>query len=170
MSYRDAMEELIGLTEAKVIPPEVVRALASIFDHPNKLFCCELESGTASGVSALSSGPRLQASNLLVKLVLAARALDWEVIIVASEQHGGTPQLGATLADQVGSSKYNMPTVNEEAAGAAANAAIIVRAVNAHEDLVKAARLALEFWNHSDDTEAARDARRFIENALMKGA
>ena len=93
MSYREALDELIGKAKTGEIPHEVVRALASVCDHPAKLFCCELESCPASGVGAASALPRLQASNLLVELVLAVRALDWEVIVVAAKQHGSTPQL-----------------------------------------------------------------------------
>lgn len=88
MNYGDAMAELLGLAQSHVLPPEVIRALARIFEHPAKLFCFEPDVCTAVGVWTAGPACQLQASNLLVKLVLAARALDWEVIIVAAEQHG----------------------------------------------------------------------------------
>ena len=96
MDYASAMAELFGLAKAEKMPPEVIRVLARIFEHPVKLFCFEPDVCSASGVWTASAACRLQASDLLKKLVLAARALDWEVIIVAGEQHGATPQLTPT--------------------------------------------------------------------------
>lgn len=87
MRYDDAMEELLGLAKSDVLPPKVIGVLVGIFEHPIKLFCAEPDIRTADGVWTVSATSRLQASNLLVKLVLAARALDWEVIVVAAEQH-----------------------------------------------------------------------------------
>jgi hypothetical protein len=60
--------------------------LALVLENPLKLFCFV---GNASG--ALSDGtahvePGLYASDLLVKLLAATRALDWEVIGVLLEQ------------------------------------------------------------------------------------
>lgn len=81
--YKDALAELIGRAEAQELPEEVVRALARVFEHPQKLFFWEPNDGLASGISAPNEPVGLQASDLLVKLVLAVRALDWEVVIVA---------------------------------------------------------------------------------------
>ena len=99
MTYRDALEELIVKTKAHEPPEEVVRALACLFERPEKLFCFVPNPNPTVGSGALNVASSLQASNLLVELVLAVRALDWEVVIVASEQHGETPELGATIAD-----------------------------------------------------------------------
>lgn len=91
IGYADAMEELTRLAKSGELPPEVIWALASIFEHPAKLFCVEPDIQLADGVWTASPACRLQASNLLVKLVLAVRALDWKAVIVAAEQHVGTP-------------------------------------------------------------------------------
>ena len=94
MSYGEAMQELVGHAEANELPIEVTRALTSLFKRPEKLLVWNPDPNLASGVGASNLSFGLQASNLLVKLVLAARALDWEVIIVAGEQHGATPSTG----------------------------------------------------------------------------
>src|ERR1700730_17228512 len=91
MSCRDAMDELIGKAEAHELPEEVARALARLFKHPEKLFCWEPDVSLTSQVRTTNFSQGLQASNLLVKLVLAVRALDWEIVIVAGKQHGATP-------------------------------------------------------------------------------
>src|SRR2546423_1278875 len=88
MTYRAALDELIGKAKAQELTEEVVRALARLFDHPEKLFCWKPDDGLTAQVGAANLSEGLQASDLLVKLVLAVRALDWEVVIVASEQHG----------------------------------------------------------------------------------
>jgi hypothetical protein len=96
MDYETAMAELLGLAKANVLPPEVIGALARIFEHPVKLFCAEPDVRAADGVWTMSATSRLQASNLLVKLVLAVRAFDWEVVIVAAKQHSNTPEPAST--------------------------------------------------------------------------
>jgi len=55
-----------------------------------KLFCVEPDVQLTSGVWAVSPACRLQASNLLKKLLLAVRAFDWERVVVICEDHSAT--------------------------------------------------------------------------------
>ena len=87
MNYDDAMSELLGLAKSQKLPPEVIGVLARIFEHPAKLFCVEPDVRAADSVWTASPTCQLQASELLKKLVFAVRALDWEAVIVAGEQH-----------------------------------------------------------------------------------
>lgn len=86
--YDDAMEELLARAEAKELPEVVFWALAYFFKTPAKLFCCHLDLDLAGNVRTSGAETRLEASQLLVKLVLAVRALNWEVILVTAKEHG----------------------------------------------------------------------------------
>jgi len=94
MDYETAMSELFGLAQSGKLPEPVFRALLSLLANPAKLLCAELEVCGTLRTSAPDT--RLQASDLLVKLVQAVRTLDWEFVVVAGEQHSNTPQPAAT--------------------------------------------------------------------------
>lgn len=99
MSYQAAMRELFGLANSGELPEPVIGALLSLLQRPEKLFTWHPNANLAAGVGASDFGGGLQASDLLVKLVEAARTFDWEVIIIAGKQHGVSPDLESTLAD-----------------------------------------------------------------------
>ena len=92
MSYRDAMAELVGRAKSGELPEPVVRALAGLFESPQKLFAWNPDPALAGLVGTPNIDAGLQASNLLIKLIQAVRALDWEVVIVTCEQHGSGPR------------------------------------------------------------------------------
>jgi len=79
MTFLEAMDELGRLVAAPDTPPEVSDALLSLVEHPRKFVW--LVKSVSPTAGALDDSPILQPSDLLVKLLGAARALDWPQVL-----------------------------------------------------------------------------------------
>lgn len=75
--YKAAMDELFVHLEAQKLPKIVHALLGATLENPLKLFCWVGDAESATGANRVVPG--LYASDLLVKLLLAVRALNWEL-------------------------------------------------------------------------------------------
>jgi hypothetical protein len=85
-TFDATMDELLGHAKAHELPQVVLEGIVAILENPIKLFCWVGEAHPAGGSGTPSPPPSLYASDLLVKLVGAVRAFDWEVVAVILEQ------------------------------------------------------------------------------------
>jgi hypothetical protein len=81
--YRDAMDELFRRLPDE-LPKIVHTRLGMVLENPIKLLCFVGNAEPALGTPRIEPG--LYASDRLVELVEATRALDWERIAVLLEQ------------------------------------------------------------------------------------
>ena len=81
--YRDAMDELFRCLPNE-LPKIVHTRLGVVLENPIKLLCFVGNTEPAFGTARIEPG--LYASDRLVELVEAARALDWERIAIILEQ------------------------------------------------------------------------------------
>jgi hypothetical protein len=85
--YRDAMDELFRHLESQELPKIVHTRLGIALEKPIKLFCIVGKASPAIGkMRTPQIEPGLYASNLLVKLLVAVRTPDWELVAVLLEQ------------------------------------------------------------------------------------
>lgn len=85
-TLKDALSELFTKCEANEPPKIVTDLIIAVLQKPLKLFCAVGEISPADRIGTPYLEPGLYASDLFVKLLAAARALDWEVVIVILEQ------------------------------------------------------------------------------------
>jgi hypothetical protein len=81
-SYNDLMFELGRRIRAQEVPREVIEAAARLAEHPEKLLYLVPEMDAAPGTGTPDLAPGLHPSDLLIELVAAARAAQWERFIV----------------------------------------------------------------------------------------
>jgi hypothetical protein len=99
--FETAMDELLQHVELNK-PPQVVRErFIVVLQKPLKLFCWVGNAGAALGADRIEPG--LYASDLLVKLLEAVRALDWETVVVILE-HAISPELEEIYIKRPGTS------------------------------------------------------------------
>lgn len=85
--YREAIVELIRLTDSEHVPPRIKEAIPRLSKCHNKLFCWVPDSEGTFGTARLAAG--FYPSNLLCELIEAARALDWPKVGILI--HGALP-------------------------------------------------------------------------------
>jgi hypothetical protein len=85
--YTSAMDELFVYLQAQKLPKVVHARLGIVLEKPVKLFCLVGEPHPASYglISTPHIEPGFYASDLLIKLVAAARALDWKLVAILLE-------------------------------------------------------------------------------------
>lgn len=84
--FKDALAQLLAECEAAELPEVIPNLIVAVLQKPLKLFCAVGEVSPADRVDTVYLQPGLYASDLFVKLLAAARALQWEVVIVILEQ------------------------------------------------------------------------------------
>jgi hypothetical protein len=85
-TFKAAMDQLLAIWETEE-PPEVCRQfIIPVLQQTTKLFCWVGNAQTADGVRATGVEAGFYASDLLVKLLSASIALDWEVVAILLEQ------------------------------------------------------------------------------------
>lgn len=90
-AFTEAMEELLEICEAKKAPKVVASSVAALIaQDERKLFCWMGDPPHAIGRPA-DSPAGLYASDFLEKLVIAARALDWEKVVVLVHEAMSSP-------------------------------------------------------------------------------
>ena len=90
--FRSAMDDLMAEFEANELPEVVSHLVVAVLKKPIKLCCWVGEADLATGASRIEPG--FYASDLLVELLLAVRALNWEVVVRLLE-HAVLPPLEA---------------------------------------------------------------------------
>lgn len=78
LPYTKAMDELFVHLEAHKLPKIVHALLGATLQNPINLMCLVGNAELAAGTPRVEAG--LYASDLLMKLLVAVRALDWELI------------------------------------------------------------------------------------------
>jgi hypothetical protein len=102
--YAVAMDELFANLKNQELPKVVHARLALVLENPLKLFCCVGHAEPALGTARVE--PALYASDRLVELVAAAKALDWERTAVLLEQ---AISPSATLIEEVSRYQSALP-------------------------------------------------------------
>lgn len=96
--FSEAMDELLELCETHKAPAIVTSGIASLIaQNERKLFCWMGDPLPASGTEADALPAGLYASDFLEKLVLAVRALDWEVATVLIHSLSPPEEIEVTL-------------------------------------------------------------------------
>jgi hypothetical protein len=80
--FSDLMLELRSRIWREEVPAEVVKAAARLAEHPQELCCFVLEAHSASETRTPKISSGLQPSDLLLELVSALRANEWEKVCV----------------------------------------------------------------------------------------
>jgi hypothetical protein len=88
-NFEDTLATLWTCSEALELPEIVHQGVIRVLENPGKLFCLVGHAETAVGADAPKAG--LYASDLFVKLIVALRALDWEVVVILLEQATSPP-------------------------------------------------------------------------------
>jgi hypothetical protein len=93
--FSDALSALFRDCEAYKPPQIILERIVGALEHPIKLFCWVGDTNAAVG--ATRPVPGFYASDLLVELMEAVRALDWEIVGILLEQ-AISPQTAASTA------------------------------------------------------------------------
>ena len=96
-TYEKMMDELFRHLEPHELPKIVHTRLRLVLENPVKLFCLVGDADAAFGAPRIQPG--LYASNRLVELVEAARALDWKQVAILLEQ-AITPVISSSTQTQ----------------------------------------------------------------------
>jgi hypothetical protein len=80
------MLELGRRIRVQEVPREVVEAATRLAQHPEKLLYLVLEADAAPGPGTPNLNPGLHPSDLLLELVTAARAAQWEKFVILEHQ------------------------------------------------------------------------------------
>lgn len=94
--FYNALDELLADCEALKAPQVIIQGIVTVLENPVKLLCWVGDVDPAFGTARCSPG--LYSSDLLIKLMQAVRALNWEVVSVILEQ-AISPQNQALTAD-----------------------------------------------------------------------
>lgn len=84
LTFDEASEQLLSLCELHKPPHVVLERIVLVYEKPIKIMCLVGDTDPALGAQNVPAG--LYASNLFMKLLTAARALDWERVVVILEQ------------------------------------------------------------------------------------
>jgi hypothetical protein len=105
-TFSDLMLELRSRVRDEEVPAEVVKATARLAECPQELCCFVLEAHPTAGAGAPKVSPGFQPSDLLLKLVAALRAAEWEKFVILV--HSGlspTCDCGISLPDPLNAVK-----------------------------------------------------------------